>query len=73
MKHVLKSGAAALAATTLVLTAAGAANAETDRVNDRTGDVWARTPVSETGSISKGGSTLNGTSTRPSSTTARTR
>ena len=59
MKHVLKSGAAALAAATLVLTAAGTAHAEEVSVDDATGDVW-KTPLGETGRISEAGSTLNG-------------
>jgi hypothetical protein len=59
MQHVLKSGATALAAATLVLTAAGTAHAESATVNDRTGDVW-RVPLAESGSFSEVGSTLNG-------------
>jgi len=58
MTHVLKSGATALAAATLVLTAVGAANAETAKIDDRTGDVW-RYPSEGSDSYTQVNSPLN--------------
>lgn len=40
MSNLIKAGAAALVAATLVLTGAGAASAEQTTVDDRKGDVW---------------------------------
>lgn len=59
MLHVIKTGAAALAAATLVLAAAGTAQAATVRVDDAQGDVWKGTFGSHRAHWDEAGSALN--------------
>lgn len=60
MLHAIKSGAAALAAATIVLAGAGAAHAATTRVDDAQGDVWKGTFGPHRIHWDAAGSSLNG-------------